>query len=127
MSKCIFVEDSYKGDTRKFKIGEPVCLRDGFFTEGTYRGAHPQPGTGRIYAHKITSGEYPDRIVSFHYVGKKPVPVSPTALNVVFKDKIGDPYFIKNILNRGYGGKRKTRKGRSKKHKKVRKHTARKH
>lgn len=124
MSKCIFVEDSDEGDTRKFKIDEPVCLRDGFFTEGTYREAHPQPGTGRIYAHKITSGEYPDRIVSFHHVGKKQFPVSPTALNILFTEIVGNANFAKHYSRVGYGGKRK---GRSKKHKKVRKHTARKH
>ena len=127
MSNCIFVEDSDKGDTRKFKMNEPVCLRDGHFTEGTYQGAHPQPGTGRVYTHKITSGEYPNRMVSFHLVGKKPVPVSPTALNVVFKDIVGNANFAKHFSRVGYGGKRKTRKGRGKKHKKVRKHTARKY
>ena len=66
-------------------------------------------------------------MVSFHLVGKKQFPVAPTALNVIFKDKIGDPYFAKHYSRLGYGGKRKTRKGRGKKHKKVRKHTAKKH
>ena len=110
MSNCIFIEDSPQGDTRTFKIGEPVCLRDGHFTEGTYQGPLRNPNNGLIYGHKITSEIYPKREVSFRYVGKKLLPVSKTALNVVFKNKVGDPYFAKHFSTLGYGGKRKTRK-----------------
>ena len=104
MSICDFVEDSEEWDTRKFKIGEPVCLRDDYFTEGIYGGSHPQPGTGRIYIHKITCVDvrktYPDRWVGFQNVGKKRWPVSKTALSKILREIIGDLEFIQEMNER---------------------------
>jgi hypothetical protein len=127
MSNCEFIQEpsllGRNGDIRRFKIGEPVCLKDGIFTEGTYEGSRKQPGTEKVVTHYITSinkntGEvYRQRWVPPKNVGKKRFPVSKTAMKKVLENKVGDPYFAEIMSKQGYGGKRKTRKH----HKKSRK------
>ena len=120
MSNCEFIQEpsllGRNGDTRRFKIGEPVCLKDEFFNEGTYQGSHKQPGTDKVVVHFITSKNkntgqvYEKRWVSTSKVGKKRFPVSKTAMKKVLENKVGDPSFAEIMSRQGYGGKRKTRK-----------------
>ncbi len=128
MSNCEFIQEpsllGRNGDTRRFKMGEPVCLKGDAFNEGTYQGSHKQPGTDKVVVHFITSknkntGEvFQSRWVNPSRVGKKRFPVSKTAMKKVLENKVGDPYFAEIMSKQGYGGKRKTRKY----HRKTRKH-----
>lgn len=103
-------------DTRSFKVGEPVCLRNqegGDITTGTYVRAHPQPGTGLVYTHIIRS-EVPglgprDRWIPWQDVGKILQPVSATAANVVVRSS-PLPLHLASVIKKYGGGKRKSRR-----------------
>jgi hypothetical protein len=136
MSDCEFITNTNtlqrNGDTRKFKVGEPVCVkrRDGSVVEGTYQGRALGPGN-KVYQHFI--GNIPGsfsfgtpRALSALEIGKKRWPTSKTAMTKVFKEKLGeqgfgDESFIKTISQSGYG-KRKSRKSHHRKNRKTRKH-----
>lgn len=119
MENCIFPQlpvpktgqpGSY--DTRRFKVGEPVCLRNqvlGIVT-GTYVGPNPQPDTGYTYVHVVRSdvpGAGPiDRWVSWRDVGKIAQPVSATAVNAVVRNS-PLPLNLASLLKKYGGGKRR--------------------
>ena len=77
------------GDVRKFKVGEPVCIRNNaFYTEGTYVRPYLRPGTNKIFIHIIHSTVY-DIWIRAENVGKCLFPVSPTAIKKVIREKTG--------------------------------------
>jgi hypothetical protein len=136
MSNCEFITNTNtfqrNGDTRNFKVGEPVCVkrRDGSVVEGTYQGRALGPGN-KVYQHFI--GNIPGSFsfgtpltLSALEIGKKRWPTSKTAMKKVFKEKLGEhgfgnESFINTVSQSGYG-RRYTKKSRSRKHKKTRKH-----
>ncbi len=134
MSDCEFITNTNtfqrNGDTRKFKVGEPVCVkrRDGSVVEGTYQGRALGPGN-KVYQHFIGNIPGPfsfgQLTLSALEIGKKRWPTSKTAMKKVLEEKLGeqgfgDESFIKTISQSGYG-KRKSRKH-HKKSRKTRKH-----
>jgi hypothetical protein len=71
---CVFIPpgtDTSVGDTRRFRVGEPVCMRgESNPRMGVYVHPLPRPG-GQVFLHAIRSPEYPnDRHVSFEDIGK---------------------------------------------------------
>jgi len=81
---CVFVPDGPDvddpsrggpGDTRRFRVGEPICLR-GIYNPrmGTYVRPHPIPGDprNRVFTHVVHVPEYPgiDRSIVFTELGK---------------------------------------------------------
>jgi len=130
-NRCVFVNlplseaQNTNGETRVFQQGEPVCLRGQpaeIPERGIYRTAHPQPGTGRVFVHRVNSPGLPDRWVTWHDVGKIVYGAGPTAVRKVAEAK-NLPENVERLITR-YGGKRKTRRNRrkSRKSKKTRKH-----
>ena len=136
MADCDFITNTNtfqrNGDTRNFKIGEPVCVKwdDGRIVEGTYQGPAIGPGN-KVYQHfigNIQGGLFrfgTPLTLSARQVGKKRWPVSKTAMKKVFEEKLGErgfgnESFIKTLSQSGYG-KRKSRRV-HKKTRKTRKH-----
>jgi hypothetical protein len=77
------------GDIRKFKVGEPVCIRNNaFYTEGKYVLPLLQPGSNKIFVHIIQSDVY-NIWIKAEDVGKCLFPVSPTAIRKVIREKTG--------------------------------------
>jgi len=74
---CVFIppgtdtSHTGPGDTRIFRVGEPVCMRGEFDPRmGVYVRPLPIPN-GRVFSHAIRSPEYPnDRHVRFGDIGK---------------------------------------------------------
>jgi hypothetical protein len=74
---CVFIppgtdtSPTGPGDTRRFRVGEPVCMRGEFDPRmGVYVRPLPIPN-GRVFSHAIRSPEYPnDRHVRFRDIGK---------------------------------------------------------
>lgn len=133
-NRCVYVDlplsqnQNVVGDTRVFQVGEPVCLRNQHPTipeRGIYRVAQPQPGTGRVFLHRVNSPGLPDRWVGWEDVGKIVYGAPPTLVRKVMENK-NMPENIERLV-RLYGGRsrkiqtrRRARK--SRKHGKTRKH-----
>ena len=74
---CVFIplgtdtSETGPGDTRRFRVGEPVCMRGEYNPRmGVYVHPLPRPG-GQVFLHAIRSPEYPnDRHVHFEDIGK---------------------------------------------------------
>jgi hypothetical protein len=127
MINCEFPPDSVQrtGDTRKFKKGEPLCIKnDRYYTEGIYDHSYSIDGT-RPYGHYLivtnSNGSRDFRHIMAKNVGKRRYSVSPTAMGLVLREKTGIPNLENYVRQQGYGKKRKTRKTKNRKHKKTRK------
>ena len=110
MQRCVFPAlplQQGQSDTRTFKAGETVCLRNDVpptRVRGRYTRAHPQPGTGLVFTQIVDN-----RWHRWENVGKlEPVPVSPTAVAVVAR-KRNLPEDLEREIKR-YGGKTRRRK-----------------
>lgn len=99
-------------NTRSFKAGEPVGVRNGYATSGTYVQPLTQPGTGYTYGHVVRSnvpGYGPsNRHVGYEHIGKMHQPVSATAAGFVAQHT-GLPANIGRLISR-YGGRSRRRR-----------------
>jgi len=112
MKRCVFPAlpvQREQSDSRTFEVGERVCLRNDVpptRVRGRYTAAHEQPGTKRVFVH-IVDGRWH----RWENVGKlEPVPVSPTAVGVVAREK-NLPEDLEREIKR-YGGKTRRRRRR---------------
>jgi len=116
---CVFVPDGTDvdpsrggpGDTRRFRVGEPICLR-GISNPrmGTYVRPHPIPRDprNRVFTHVVHVPEYPgiDRSIVFTDLGK----IVPTLGPQLSVEQVGrafpeiDPDSVSRIA--GYVGAR---------------------
>ena len=101
-----------ESDAREFNEGDEVCLRNQHANiprRGTYVRPHPQPGTGRVYTHIVTSPGYPERWVKWEDLGKVKHPrVSKTLVRKMAEHK-NLPENVENVISKFGGGKRKRR------------------
>lgn len=103
------------GNTRSFKVGEPVVLGNGHSTSGSYVSKLTTPNTGYTYGHVVRSdvpGFGPsDKHMYSHQVGKIHQPISATAAGTVAREA-GLPANIGRTLSRYGGGSKKMGKSR---------------